>query len=93
MKGVSAFDTPFAPLGLAIGWINAWLYTFRLSEALINRKSAPAECHPRIHSVDFGAKGIQKRSIYCASSIGRFGFLTDAEYQTRILPDPTRKQL
>ena len=23
VKNVSAFDTPFAPLGLAIGWINA----------------------------------------------------------------------
>ncbi len=34
------------------------LYTFRLSEALENHISAPAECHTRIHSVDFGAKGV-----------------------------------
>ena len=93
MKNVSAFDTPFAPLGLDIWLDQCGLYTFRLSEALENPISAPDKCHTRIHSVDFGAEGvyrtripvkpstsgakdIQKRSIYCPSSAGRFGFLT-----------------
>ncbi len=34
------------------------LYTYRLSEALVHHISAPAECHTRIHSVDFGAEGV-----------------------------------
>ena len=42
MKNVSVFDIPFAPLGLAIGWINGALYTFHLSEVLKNHISAPA---------------------------------------------------
>ncbi|MDE0318204.1 MAG: hypothetical protein OXM61_25260 [Candidatus Poribacteria bacterium] len=38
------YATPFAPLGLYLS-INGFLYTFRLSEALVNHISAPAECH------------------------------------------------
>ena len=33
VSNVCASDTPFAPLGLAIGRVNAYLYTYRLSEA------------------------------------------------------------
>ena len=35
----------------------------------------------------------RKTSIHCPTSVGRFGFLTNAEYQTRILPDPSQKPL
>ena len=69
MKYVSGFNTPFAPLGLAIGWINVDYIPFaslRLWKITYQR----------------GAKGIQKRAIYCPFSTGRFGFLTE--------PDPSR---
>ena len=41
VSGVYVSDTPFAPLGLALAG-QRLLYTYRLSEALVNRISAPA---------------------------------------------------
>ncbi len=69
MKYVSGFNTPFAPLGLAMGWINVgyipfaslrlWIITYQHPT---NAKRAfgvdLAECHTRIHNVDFGAEGV-----------------------------------
>ena len=77
------------------------LYTFRLSDALENHISAPAECHTRIHSVDlaechtrihsvdFGAEGVYRTRIpenqLCERYEDRIGFIYNPTRRGNIL--------
>ncbi len=58
VNNVSAFDTPFAPLGLAIGWIKMYYIPFAsLRLWQITYQHLP-NAQTRIHNVGFGAEGV-----------------------------------